>query len=595
MSSSERLLSRRTMLETAGNLAAVGGLSGVASAHGDGEGSLAAPWGSESRDDHVVANVGYEGEFGRESVRDVAHAVRREFGFDALTVDLPAKAIDALRAVEAVRYIEPNDEMHALDQSLPWGVDRVAADVVHEQDKTGAGIDVAVLDTGIDADHPDLRSSLGTGAAAVECSDTDCTVVWDDDNGHGTHCAGIAGAIDNSQGVVGVSPRATLHAVKVLTGDGAGSVSDIAAGIEWVADRGYDVANMSFGGTQSSSVLKDAVQYAHGEGVLLVAAAGNDGGCSDCVNYPAAYDEVVAVSATTRDDSLASFSSTGPEVEFAAPGKEIRSTVVDGYAAHSGTSMAAPHVTGAAAQLMADGRSRDEARTRLRETAADLGLSANEQGAGLPDLEAAFGIAGDTPVVTTREPEAVGTTSARFVASLNSLGGADEATVQFAYGEHAGTLSSRSGTVTRAEPGLASVTVDDLSPGTSYEVRAEVSAADGDAVAGEAVTFSTTTDTVIPRVESYVVSGMGDEQGDSAEITADWRVADADGDLAVVTVDLFDDDADEHLAAAETDVSGTDAEGTDRFSVNAGNRYQVRLTVEDGAGNSRLVLLPVAV
>jgi subtilisin len=180
--------------------------------------------------------------------------------------------------------------------------------------------------------------------------------------------------------------------VKVFGCDGTGTVSDVAAGIEHVADQGWDVANLSFGGAESST-LEDAVRYAEENGVLLVGAAGNSGECSDCVTYPAAYDEVVAVSATASDDSLASFSSTGPEVELAAPGVDIYAiTCGRGYDLVSGTSMAAPHVAGAGAQVMADGTTNAQARDTLTQTAEDVGLADNESGAGLLDVAAALGL-----------------------------------------------------------------------------------------------------------------------------------------------------------------------------------------------------------
>jgi subtilisin len=266
----------------------------------------------------------------------------------------------------------------------------VDADVVHEKGETGNGADVAIIDTGIDDDHPDLEANVGAGKAFVNCVGTNCNYPWSDDNDHGTHCGGIADAVDNTEGVVGVATEVTLHAVKVLDATGTGSYSDVAAGIEYVADQGWDVGSLSLGGGESN-VVEDAVEYAYGEGVLLVAAAGNDGPCTDCVGYPAAEPEVVAVSATSKDDSLADFSSTGPEVEIAAPGEGICSTVIGGYDTLSGTSMACPHVSGAGGHLMANGYTNEEARKQLKKTAENVGLDDNESGAGLLDVAAAQG------------------------------------------------------------------------------------------------------------------------------------------------------------------------------------------------------------
>jgi subtilisin len=307
--------------------------------------------------------------------------------------------------------------MHALAQELWWGVDRIDAEVAHANGETGGdnsdgegGAEIAILDTGIDSDHPDLQANIQGGkcfaddccgqASGPFCSTNNntCHYAWDDDNDHGTHCAGIADAVDNTEGVIGVSTDADLYAGKVLNGCGSGSYSNIAAGIEWAANQGYDVASMSLGG-DASSVVKDACQKAHNQGVLLVAAAGNDGPCSDCVGYPAAYQEVIAISATTKDDSLAGYSSTGPEVELAAPGgasdgndsTSIYSSIPGGYDYFNGTSMACPHVSGTGAQLMDNGSSNTEARSRLQNTAEDIGLSNNEQGYGLVDTAAALG------------------------------------------------------------------------------------------------------------------------------------------------------------------------------------------------------------
>jgi subtilisin family serine protease len=290
---------------------------------------------------------------------------------------------EALRTHHGVRYVEPDIRVHAVGETLPWGVDRVDAEVVHSSGDTGSGADIAIIDTGIDKDHSDLQANVGTGDSFV-----DYTGSWNDDNGHGTHCAGIADAVDNSAGVIGVSTSATLHAAKVLDESGSGYASDVAAGITWVADQGYDVGSLSLGSRRSSSVIKDACTTAFRNGVLLIAAAGNEGPSKNSVGYPAAYQDCIAVSATDMNDTLPRWSSRGSEVELAAPGVNILSTYNDGgYTSLSGTSMACPHVSGAGGQLMANGYTNTEARQRLRETAEDIGLSSEEQGYGLLDVE----------------------------------------------------------------------------------------------------------------------------------------------------------------------------------------------------------------
>ncbi|WP_135827042.1 S8 family peptidase [Halorussus ruber] len=374
-------VSRRNVLRTAGGSLAAMSVTGLAAA---------------KPDDTVEVNVGFKSDKGRQKALDAASDVVREFdSIDVVTIQAPKKAVSGLDNNPNIRYVEENGQMHALAETLPWGVDRVDADVATANGETGYGGDVAIIDTGIDSDHPDLQDYLGAGHAEVSCNSWygECYYDWDDDNGHGTHCAGIAAANNNSQGVVGVGPDLTLHAVKVLDYNGSGSYSDIAAGVEWVANQGYDVGSMSLGGSSGSSTLYDAIQYAYDSGVTLVAAAGNSGPCTDCVGYPAAYSEVMAVSSTDEYDNLSDFSSTGPEVEIAAPGTDIYSTYPDEtYDTLSGTSMACPHVSGAAGILRAQGYAHGDARARLKNTAEYIGLGDNESGSGLLDVAAAVGL-----------------------------------------------------------------------------------------------------------------------------------------------------------------------------------------------------------
>ncbi len=338
----------------------------------------------------------------RGAVRQAAQSVRKELEFgeigSAISGRFSEQAVEALQNNPNVRYVEQNGRMHALGQETPYGIEKVEADVAIENGETGDGVSVAVIDTGIDATHETLAANLGEGYATDDAACTtgcgggpfgggndieECLEPWDDDNDHGTHCAGTVGAADDGAGVLGVAPDVTLHAVKVLDCSGGGSMDDIAEGIVWSADQGHDVQNLSLGADSGSEVVKDAVEYATNAGVVLVAAAGNSGPCTDCVGYPAAYDDVIAVSATDENDELADFSSTGPEVDIAAPGVDVLSSVPrDDYAEFSGTSMACPHVAGAAATLLAAGYDPDEVRDLLENAAEDIGLDDNEQGAG---------------------------------------------------------------------------------------------------------------------------------------------------------------------------------------------------------------------
>ncbi|MFA4815566.1 MAG: S8 family peptidase, partial [Candidatus Gracilibacteria bacterium] len=225
--------------------------------------------------------------------------------------------------------------------------------------------------------HPDLLANVKGGVNTINPFKS-----WNDDNGHGSHVAGIVAARNNTSGVVGVGPAADLYAVKVLNAAGSGYLSDVIEGIQWAMANGMQVINMSLGTGSNIQSFHDAVIAAKNAGVVVVAAAGNSGGS---VIYPAAYSEAIAVSATDRNNVIASWSSRGPEIDLAAPGVSIYSTYKGtGYATLSGTSMAAPHVAGSAALVLntpvggydvnLNGKwDPDEVQKKLQDRAVDLG------------------------------------------------------------------------------------------------------------------------------------------------------------------------------------------------------------------------------
>ncbi len=245
---------------------------------------------------------------------------------------------------------------------IPWGISRVNAPAAWARSQ-GEGVKVAVIDTGIDCSHPDLRANCAGGYNAVGSGPAT------DDNGHGSHVAGtIAGVLDG-RGVAGVAPRARLYAVKVLDKDGAGGLVSIIRGLIWAGNNGMDVANMSLGAPMGTDLMRGALMYASSRGVAVIAAAGNDGGA---VNYPAAYPEAIAISALGPDERIASFSSRGRDVEFIAPGVDVRSSLPGGsWAEFDGTSMATPHMAGLAALAVARGaHGVDAVRRALRAAAS---------------------------------------------------------------------------------------------------------------------------------------------------------------------------------------------------------------------------------
>ena len=360
--------SRRNVLKLAGLSVTTVGASGLAAGSGV---------------DHVEVNVGFHNDAGKAAAREAAGQVKREFdSLDAMTLELPEPAVENLRNNADVRYVEENPEAWAeghYDDFYPWGVERVDADVVHDQDVAGTGASVAILDTGIDPDHPDISPNVSTGACFVDCGGSPS---WNDVHGHGTHVAGTVAAAQRDAGVIGVAHEANLHAAKVLGDTGGGSASTIAGGIEWAADQGHDVINMSLG-TGYSSLIDDACTYAWNRDVVLVCSAGNEGSYNS-MTYPSTHDDVIAVSATNEWDNLASFSSYGPDVDFAAPGVDVWSASAGGgFEEMSGTSMAAPHVAGVASMLKAGGNDNSSTWNAMSNAAEDIGLASYEQGDGL--------------------------------------------------------------------------------------------------------------------------------------------------------------------------------------------------------------------
>jgi subtilisin len=329
------------------------------------------------------------------------HALR---GYAAQMSDAAAARVardPRVRTVQADRVVE------AFEQTLPTGIDRIDGELSTAAKINGVDervdVDVAIIDTGIDIDHPDLNVVGGKNCSRGTS--------FDDGNGHGTHVAGTVGALDNDTGVVGVAPGARLWAVRVLDNSGSGSWSSVICGVDWVTARNADtdptndieVANMSLGGSGSEGSctdggLRQAICKSVAEGVTYAVAAGNS--AVDAQNYvPATYPEVITVSAladfdgkpgglgaptcrTDVDDTFANFSNYGADIDLIAPGVCILSTWKGGgYNTISGTSMASPHVAGAAALYKASNATKTPAQVLAAlQGAGNLNWSAADDG-----------------------------------------------------------------------------------------------------------------------------------------------------------------------------------------------------------------------
>jgi subtilisin len=316
------------------------------------------------------------------AAREIAQFVGGQVGFiyehalKGFSIKLPPQAVGVLQMNPRVKYVATDDVRYAFAQTIPTGIQRIFAKTntnlsINGTDDYRVDVDVAVIDTGVDFQHPDLNVAGGVNCTG-RIFTAKCVEGGDDDHYHGTHVAGTIGALDNGIGVVGVAPGARIWSVKVLDKNGSGWSSWIIAGIDWVAANAgtIEVANMSLGGSGYNQAEYDAIQGAVNKGVAFAVAAGNSN--DDASKYsPAAFDNVLTVSAladfdgtagglgsptcrTDQDDTLADFSNWGSAVDIAAPGVCISSTypIEKGeYGTISGTSMASPHAAGALALL----------------------------------------------------------------------------------------------------------------------------------------------------------------------------------------------------------------------------------------------------
>jgi len=350
-----------------------------------------------------------------------------------LAATIPADQVETLANIPGMISLELDMPVQLLDAELDngWGVKRIGAGYAHDQGFTGAGVKVAVLDTGIDYNHPEF-DGIYAGGFDFQNNDSDPM----DDHDHGTHVSGTIAAAWDGVGVVGVAPGIQIYACKVLNASGSGDFSTIIAALEWCVNNDIDVTNQSLGSfVNPGSAVESAYDNAAEAGIYHAAASGNFFGIFG-IAYPARFDSVVATGATEKNNKKASFTDTGPQLELAAPGVDVLSCKRGGgYIEFSGTSMASPHVAGTAALVFAtgiadangNGRINDEVRARMNMTAIDLGNPGRDTqyGFGLVNAQAAL----HAPMTLTNDALVRGTD-----ATLTTVDATPGNMVYFAYG-----------------------------------------------------------------------------------------------------------------------------------------------------------------
>jgi subtilisin family serine protease len=348
----------------------------------------------EKIDDHLL-----------ESMEVVEH--NRFESIHALTISATQEKIAVLKGHPSIQAIQEEQPVTLQRQIVDWGSLSVKADKLSSSSITGKGVKIAVLDTGIDKSHPDLRVVGGA------CFLANCINDFQDDNGHGTHVAGILAALNNGIGTVGVVPDASIYAVKVLDHKGFGTTTTVMEGVQWAIDNGIDIVNLSLSTDKEDLAMKVMMDKAYQQGVLIVAAAGNNGtvdGQNDSVEYPARYDSVIGVSSVNKNLVRIPESATGPTVEIAAPGFQIYSTfptsidndgIKDGYGWMSGTSMATPFVSGILATYKQQfpTKTHMELRNMLQESALDIGEPGRDTWYGYGLVQANADITTGSPLI----------------------------------------------------------------------------------------------------------------------------------------------------------------------------------------------------
>lgn len=343
----------------------------------------------ESTAEEVI--ISFEDEIDYQALEEMGAEITEEFpSISAVSVTLPeGMPMQAASADSSIEHVEENAIVRAAAQKSTWGYQKIKANTATSLGYTGKGVKIAIVDSGINSKHPDLKVAGGMSKVGK-------TSPYTDQNGHGTHVAGIIGAQNNTIGTVGVAPSASLYSVKVLSGEGIGTLEGVIAGIQWSIDQKVDIINLSLTTENNSLALEAIMKKAYSSGIIIVAASGNEGMNSlfKDVLYPAAFSSVIAVGSVSEQNKLSYFSNFGPSQELVAPGENIWSSFAnkntvsqEDYAYSEGTSVATPFVAGTFAQYKEayPHLSNSQLRETVKRAALDLGATGrdNKFGFGL--------------------------------------------------------------------------------------------------------------------------------------------------------------------------------------------------------------------
>lgn len=447
----------------------------------------------------------YKNDEGKEAVYDESVEVQHEFEtIPVVSATVTNSDLRELLTDPNIARIERNVPVHITGDfkteamtvapgertDMQWGFNAIAPTVMWGKGYTGTNVKVAVIDSGI-SPHNDLTVAGGI-------STVDYTTEYIDDNGHGTHVAGIIAAHNNGSGIVGVAPDVELYAVKSMQQDGSGTVGDVIKGMEWAIQNNMDIINLSIGTPYDSTPFKEVCDLAYQQGIIVVASAGNEQDDENgvpkpvedyTIGYPAKYDSVIAVAAVDQNNKRTDFSSTGAEVELAAPGFQIVSsynTGVSKYSSMNGTSQAAPHITGMLSLLKQGnpGMSNVQLREEIRKYAVDLGTPGR-------DVEYGYGF-----VTFAKDLTAPADVTSLQVTSKNensiSIQWTNPADADFA------TNNIYANNVKVGTTETESYTLNNLQPGTPYAIAVKSVDQGGNESVGATIVETTDADVTAP-------------------------------------------------------------------------------------------------